>query len=84
MGLAVKINLLNFHVAWMCAPHVLHTSIPHIPYHAGTDLDKSGEMTFSVIEVANSMGWESHIVRSELSGLQYNDQRDSGHSRSRV
>ena len=34
-------------------------------------------MTFSVIEVANSMGWESRIVRSELNGLQYNDQGTS-------
>ena len=34
-------------------------------------------MTFSVIEVANSMGWESHIVRSELNSLQYNDRGTS-------
>ena len=45
---------------------------------AGTDLENSGEMTFSMIEVANSMGWESHIVRSELSGLQYNDRGTGG------
>ena len=43
----------------------------------GTDLDHCGEMTFSVIEVANSMGWESHIVRSEINGLQYNDRGTS-------
>ena len=49
-------------------------------FHPGTDLDHCGEMTFSVIEVANSMGWESHIVRSELSGLQYNDRGTSGSS----
>ena len=44
----------------------------------GTDLDHTGEMIFSVIEVANSMGWESHIVRSELSSLQYNDRGTGG------
>lgn len=44
----------------------------------GTDLDHCGEMTFSVIEVANSMGWESHIIRSEINGLQYNDRGTSG------
>ena len=43
-------------------------------------MDHCGEMTFSVIEIANSMGWESHIVRSELSGLQYNDRGTSGSS----
>ena len=37
-------------------------------------------MTFSVIDVANSMGWESHTVRSELSGLQYNDRGTSANS----
>ena len=41
-------------------------------------MDHCGEMTFSMIEVANSMGWESHIVRSELNGLQYNDRGTSG------
>lgn len=30
-------------------------------------------MTFSIIEVADSMGWESRILRSELTGLQVND-----------
>ena len=30
-------------------------------------------MTFSVTELANSMGWERHVVRSELMGLQFND-----------
>ena len=40
-------------------------------------MDHCGEMAFSVIEVANSMGWESHIVRSELNGLQYNDRGTS-------
>ena len=49
-------------------------------FHPGTDLDHSGDMTFSMIEVANSMGWESHIVRSELSGLQYNDRGTSASS----
>jgi ATP-dependent DNA helicase Q4 len=33
-----------------------------------------------MIEVADSMGWESHIVRSELNGLQYNDRGTSGSS----
>ena len=48
--------------------------------HPGTDLDHCGEMTFSVIEVANSMGWESRIVHSEFNGLQYNDRGTSSSS----
>ena len=63
-----------------------HTSIvlpslpPSLPprLYPGTDLDHTGEMTFSVIEVANSMGWEAHIVRSEVGGLQYNDRGTGG------
>lgn len=42
------------------------------------DLDSSsGHMTFSMMEVANSMGWGSHILRSELLGLQVNDRGTS-------
>lgn len=51
----------------------------------GEDLDGSNHMTFSVTELANSMGWESHVVRSELMGLQINDRgtcpaHQGGHS----
>ena len=37
------------------------------------DLDNACHLTFSVIELANSMGWESQVLRSELVGLQFND-----------
>ena len=37
-------------------------------------------MKFSVVGVADSMGWESKIVRSELHGLQYNDRQTGGKS----
>lgn len=38
------------------------------------DLAETNHMTFSVIEVASSMGWESRVVRSELMALQFSDQ----------
>ena len=41
------------------------------------DLVKSNQMTFSVIEVARCMGWESHVMRSELTALQFSDQATS-------
>ena len=46
--------------------------------HVGTDLTQSSAITFSVTEVADSMGWESHIVRSELGGLSVNDRGTGG------
>jgi ATP-dependent DNA helicase Q4 len=39
-------------------------------------------ISFSCIEVASSMGWESHILRSELRDLQFND-RGTGSSSSK-
>lgn len=38
-------------------------------------MDHASTMSFSVVGVSNSMGWESSIVRSELRGLQYNDRQ---------
>ena len=35
-------------------------------------------MKFSTTAVADSMGWESRVVRSELRGLQFNDRQTSG------
>ncbi len=46
--------------------------------HAGTDLTQSNSLQFSVVEVSDSMGWESSIVRSELSGLSINDRGTGG------
>lgn len=43
----------------------------------GADVGSASDMTFSVIELANSMGWESSILRSELLGLQINDRGTS-------
>ena len=39
-------------------------------------------ISFSYIEVASSMGWESHILRSELRDLQFNDRQTSSRSKS--
>ncbi|CAI8032574.1 ATP-dependent DNA helicase Q4 [Geodia barretti] len=47
----------------------------------GTCLDMQSSISFSCIEVASSMGWESHILRSELRDLQFND-RGTGSSSS--
>ena len=41
----------------------------------GTDLDHANSVSFSVVGLSDSMGWESHIVRSELRDLQYNDRQ---------
>jgi len=43
----------------------------------GTELDHSSTVSFSVVGLSDSMGWESHIVRSELRDLQYNDRQTS-------
>ena len=45
--------------------------------HAGTSLDMQSSITFSSIEVASSMGWESYILCSELRDLQFNDRQTS-------
>ena len=37
----------------------------------------SSRMTFSITDVANTMGWGSHILRSELLSLQVNDRGTS-------
>ncbi len=47
-------------------------------YTTGTDVESTGTLSFSTVGVANSMGWESKIVRSELRGLQSNDRQTSG------
>lgn len=39
-------------------------------------------ISFSFIEVASSMGWESHILRSELQDLQFNDRQTTSTSKS--
>ena len=46
-------------------------------YYIGVDLDKSNHMTFSMVEVASSMGWSFYTLRSELLGLQSNDRGTS-------
>ena len=37
------------------------------------ELEQSNHITFSVVGVASRMGWESKVVRSELTSLQVND-----------
>lgn len=49
-------------------------------WHPGEDLDQASTVTFPVVAVADAMGWESRIVRSELSDLQFNDRQTSGSS----
>ena len=46
----------------------------------GTELDYSSTVSFSVVGLSDTMGWESHIVRSELRDLQYNDRQTSSKS----
>ena len=43
----------------------------------GEDLDAAKQITFSITEVAHSMGQDSAVVRSELLGLQVNDRGTS-------
>ena len=38
-------------------------------------MNHASSISFSVVGVSNSMGWESRVVRSELHGLQYNDRQ---------
>ena len=48
--------------------------------YAGKALNSANSISFSTIEVASSMGWESHIMRSELRDLQFNDRQTSSSS----
>ena len=50
----------------------------------GTNLDMQSSISFSCVEVAGSMGWESYILRSELRDLQFNDRQTSSSSSSSV
>ncbi len=47
-------------------------------FRTGSDLTQSTSVEFSVVEVSDSMGWDSSIVRSELSGLSINDRGTGG------
>ena len=57
--------------------HSLTNSLSHTLSLLGVDLDNSNSMTFSVIGVASSMGWDPQVVRSELMALQLNDHASS-------
>ena len=48
-------------------------------YPLGSSLDMQSSISFSTIEVASSMGWESYILRSELRDLQFNDRQTNPH-----
>ena len=50
-------------------------------FFIGTNLDMQNSISFSPIEVASSMGWESHILSSELRDLQFNDRQTSSGSK---
>ena len=48
-----------------------------LSHDAGISLDTQSSVSFSCIEVASSMGWESYILCSELRDLQFNDRQTS-------
>ena len=48
--------------------------------HTGACLDMQSSISFSCVEVASTMGWESHILTSELRDLQFNDRGTSSSS----
>ena len=51
------------------------------PFYIGTCLDTQSFISFFSIELASSMGWESHILHSELQNLQSNDCQTSSGSK---
>ena len=61
----------------VCLCVCLHCCVCVIVLCAGVDLSDSNHMTFSVVKVASSMGWDSQVLRSELLALQHNDHASS-------
>jgi len=62
-----------------CKGHI-HSLVLCFSSVAGTDLDHANSISFSLVGLSDSMGWESHIVRSELRDLQYNDRQTGSRS----
>lgn len=80
MHLALSLNVPSGFLSQITCT-LLHSLLLHIT--EGTNLDGSSTITFSVTETADSMGWESYIVRSELNGLLFNDRGTGGASKAR-